>query len=282
MSVSKFLIGKFLIHPWMINLPPRSRGDFYKKTKILMRNFYLFCTLALCVALASCGNSETQQDTDQTKDTVTKNTANTDKKHGHHAHGAANQYMHKRKFEDLVKSFESPERVTWQKPNEIINKMGELKGKTVLDIGSGTGYFSFRLAAKGAKVIAGDVNEQFQAYIKNKQQELNLSEEQLNTRKLSYDSPELKPQEADHVIIVNTYHHVESRVAYFKKVLAGLKAGGKLWVIDYKKQETPHGPPLRMRLTTAEVMKELSEAGFGKIDVDSKMMPYQYMVVASK
>lgn len=260
----------------MINLP------FGKITKILMRNSYLLYTLALCLALASCGNSETQQDTNQTKDSLTTDTAKADKKHGHHAHGAANKHMHKTKFEDLVKSFESAERVRWQKPNEIIDKMGDLKGKIVLDIGSGTGYFSFRLAAKGAKVIAGDVNDQFQAYIKNKQKELNLSEEQLSTRKLSYDSPELKSQEADHVIIVNTYHHVENRVAYFKKVLAGLKAGGKLWVIDYKKQETPHGPPLSMRLTTAEVMKELSEAGFGKIDVDSKIMPYQYMVVASK
>lgn len=246
-----------------------------------MRNISLFCALALCVTLASCGNSTTEQDTEQTKDTAAKNTT-ANQKHGHHAHGAANKHMHKTKFEDLVKSFESPERVTWQKPNQIIEKMGELKGKTVLDIGSGTGYFSFRLAAKGAKVIAGDVNDQFQAHIKNKQKDLNLSEKQLSTRKLSYDSPKLKPQEVDHVLIVNTYHHVENRVAYFKKVLEGLKAGGKLWVIDYKKQETPHGPPLRMRLTTAKVMKELSEAGFGKIDVDSKMLPYQYIVVASK
>lgn len=247
-----------------------------------MRNFYLLYTLALCLALTSCGNSETHQDSKQIKDSLAKGTTKINKKHEHHAHGAANKHMHKTKFEDLVKSFESPERVRWQKPNQIIDKMGELKGKTVLDIGSGTGYFSFRLAAKGAKVIAGDVNDQFQAYIKNKQKDLNLSEEQLSTRKLGYDSPKLKPQEADHVIIVNTYHHVENRVAYFKKVLGGLKAGGKLWVIDYKKQETPQGPPLSMRLTTAQVMKELSEAGFGKIDVDSKMMPYQYMVVAGK
>lgn len=247
-----------------------------------MRNFYIFLSSwVLCLTLVSCESSKKESDNNQSQDSTAEHSAQAHK-HGQHDHNAANKHMHKTKFEDLVKNFESPERVQWQKPNEIINKMGELKGKTVLDIGSGTGYFSFRLAAKGAKVIAGDVNEKFQAYIKNKQKELNLSEEQLSTRRLNYDSPELKPQEADHVLIVNTYHHVENRVAYFKKVLEGLKTGGKLWVIDYKKQETPHGPPLKMRLTTAQVMKELSEVGFSNIDVDSKMLPYQYVVVGSK
>lgn len=43
--------------------------------------------------------------------------------------------------------------------------LGNLEGKKVVDIGAGSGYFSFRLAAAGAAVIAADVNDEFQQCI---------------------------------------------------------------------------------------------------------------------
>src|SRR5262250_2336948 len=67
---------------------------------------------------------------------------------------AANKHMHEMRFEDLVARFEDPARKEWQKPDEVIAGLGPLSGKTVADIGAGTGYFSFPTAARGAKVIA--------------------------------------------------------------------------------------------------------------------------------
>ena len=49
-------------------------------------------------------------------------------KEGHeHSHGHANHHMNKTSFDDLVKSFESPERDEWQKPTEVIRFLGDLK-----------------------------------------------------------------------------------------------------------------------------------------------------------
>ena len=199
---------------------------------------------------------------------------------GHSQHGDANTHMNRRPFEELVAQFESPERAEWQKPDSVIAFLGDLEGKTVMDIGSGTGYFSFRLAKAGARVIAADVDERFLDYIEQKKKEEGWTDEQVETRHVPYDSPNLQKAEADLVFMVNVYHHIEQRSSYFAKVKEGLKPGGRLVVIDFIKEETPVGPPVEMKLEPEQVVGELKEAGFTDLQVNEKMLPYQYIVTA--
>ena len=76
--------------------------------------------------------------------------------------------MNQRPFEELVAHFEDPSRDEWQKPDAVLAQLGDLQGKKVMDIGSGTGYFSFRMAKAGAQVICADVDERFLEYISKK------------------------------------------------------------------------------------------------------------------
>ena len=47
------------------------------------------------------------------------------------------------------------ERDTWQKPEELIALMGQdLSGMTIVDLFAEDGYFSFKMVAAGARVIA--------------------------------------------------------------------------------------------------------------------------------
>ncbi len=161
-----------------------------------------------------------------------------------HKHGAAsNSFMNQSKFEELVERFEGNDRDNWQKPYEIIKLFGDLNGKRIMDIGAGTGYFSFKLAEKGAEVIAADVDKRFLKYIADKKVE--LGDSLVTTRLTEYEDPLLKEKEVDHVIIVNTYHHIDNRVEYFSKVYRGMQSKGKLMIVDFKKENTPHGPPKR-------------------------------------
>lgn len=198
-----------------------------------------------------------------------------------HAHGDANHHMNQRPFDDLVEHFESPERAAWQKPDSVIAFLGDLEGKTVMDIGSGTGYFSFRLARAGARVISADVDERFLNYIDQKKKKEGLTDAQIETRKVPYDSPELQEAEADLVFMVDVYHHIEQRPAYFSLVKKGLKPGGRLVVIDFFKEETPVGPPVEMKLEPEQIVKELKEAGFTDFMVNETLLPYQYIITAS-
>jgi cyclopropane fatty-acyl-phospholipid synthase-like methyltransferase len=201
--------------------------------------------------------------------------------HKHDHHGDANAHMNKTSFEDLVKHFEDPERIKTQKPDEVINLLGDIKGKKIIDIGAGTGYFAFRMVNKGAKVIAADVDKRFQDYIQKKQDSLEIPSSKLETRLVDYDDCKLKNQEADIVIIVDTYHHIENRIDYFKKVKTGLKPNGRLLVLDYKKMEMPiPSPPMEMKLEAKTIQTELEKAGFKIFSINEKLMPYQYTIIA--
>ncbi len=202
--------------------------------------------------------------------------------HHHHSKDStktANEYMHQNSIEELIKRFESPERDAYQKPEKVLEYLGNIKGKKIMDIGAGTGYFSVKLAQKGAFVIAADVNEQFQEYLKKRIQDQKIKNIEL--RKIPYDSPNLSNQEVDMVFLVNTYHHIENRVDYFAKVKTGLKKEGSLVIIDFfKVKEIPVGPPIEHKLSIDEVITELKKAGYTTFEINVDRLPYQYIIKA--
>jgi 2-polyprenyl-3-methyl-5-hydroxy-6-metoxy-1,4-benzoquinol methylase len=194
---------------------------------------------------------------------------------------SANQYMHESNFEELINRFESEDREEWQEPIKVLRKLGDIRGKRIVEIGAGTGYFSFRLSKSGAKVEALDVDDRFIKYLEQRKKEENDS--LLKVRKILIDDPELDSNSIDIVVIVNTYHHIEERVQYFKKILAALKEPeAKLVVVDFKKEPSPHGPPQEMRLSAIEVSQELKQAGFSKIIIDEYTLKEQYILIARK
>ena len=198
--------------------------------------------------------------------------------HGHH--NRANHHMNQADFESLTRRFESPERDAYQQPEKVLEFIGDVSGETIMDIGSGTGYFSFRLVEAGAKVIAADVDERFQEYIRTKKDRLGIPDSKLSLRQIPYDDPNLEPGEVDKVITVNTYHHIGDRSTYFGKVRSGLKPGGTLIVIDYFKKDLPVGPPKSMKIGSETIVEELRAAGFESIKTNDTLLEYQFIIMA--
>ena len=196
-----------------------------------------------------------------------------------HSHNA-NDFMHQTPVDQLIQRFESPERDAYQKPEKVISYLGNIEGKTIMDIGAGSGYFSIRLAQAGAKVIAADVNDEFQNSLKKRLESENQDEWQIELRKIPYDSPGLKNGEADMVFMSNVYHHIENRIDYFSKTRKGLKGEGSLVIIDFYKIDLPVGPPLDHKVSMDEVLAELKAAGFQNFEVEVNLLPYQFIIRA--
>ncbi|WP_422082491.1 class I SAM-dependent methyltransferase [Ulvibacterium sp.] len=235
-----------------------------------MKNLAFIIIVVLCLG---CNDKHRGTDKDQVKGNG----------HGHHKegqskHGSANAYMHRSSVKDLIERFESPERDSYQHPQKVLEHLGDIQGQTIVDIGAGSGYFSVKLAEKGAIVIAADVDEKFQEFLQNRIEKNNLKN--IETRKIPYDSPNLKEKEADMVLIVNTYHHIENRSNYFAKVKKGTKPDGELVIIDFFKSETPVGPPLDHKLPIDIVVNELKKAGYSSFNVNVDLLPYQYIIKA--
>lgn len=196
-----------------------------------------------------------------------------------HSHAQeANEMMNHHGFDDLVGFMESPERIKWQRPDEVIASLGDLNGKKVMDLGAGTGYFAFRLKNAGADVVAAEVDERFLHFLEHKRDSLEIPQHEFEVRRVFYDDPLLNQSELDVFFTVDTYHHIEHRDKYLKKVFEGLKQGGSIVVVDFKKMDTPHGPPAKIRVEAEKIMAELAKAGFDSVRVDADLLPEQNVI----
>jgi len=228
--------------------------------------------LIIILLMVSCKTEKPQNDIKEGDKKVENHTK---KSHGNEV----NNQMLKTSVTELIKRFESPERDAYQQPEKVLAYIGDISDKTILDIGAGSGYFSIRLAKKGAHVIAGDVDDEFLNYIKKC-----VKKEQLDSlvevRKLPYDSPALKDKEVEIALIVNTYHHIEDRSIYFAKVLKGLKQDGELIVIDFFKKELPIGPSSDHKISKEVVVNELKKAGFQNFVINTDLLEMQFIIRA--
>ena len=185
-------------------------------------------------------------------------------------------------FDDVAKwvqAFDDPGRDAWQKPDAVIRFMGVAPGMTVADLGAGTGYFSVHLAkAVGDKgrVLAIDVEPKLVDYMKERAAKANLA--QIVPLLAPTDDPKLPGRGVDLVLIVDTWHHIDDRLHYLAKLAAGLKPGGRVAVVDFKKGDFPVGPPNAHKLTADAVAAEFADAGW-KLATQWDELPYQYVLV---
>ncbi len=184
-------------------------------------------------------------------------------------------------FDSLIRAFEEPDRDSWSKPGIVMAYMGNLKNLSIVELGSGTGYFAIKFIEKGAFVTACDSDQRFIDYLEDRKERLGYNDDQLSPRLVPDNHPQVLPKEADIIFLANRYHEIEKRPEYFKLVKLGLKETGKLVIVDFKKEETPHGPPLDQRVELQEVQKELREAGFKSFKYNDKYLPEQYILIAT-
>ena len=186
---------------------------------------------------------------------------------------------HQHDFRDADKwaqVFDDPKRDEWQKPHEVMKALGLPQDATVADIGAGTGYFSVRLShlVPNGRIYAVDVETEMVKHLAMRAARQGLAN--VIAVRGSPDDPRL-PGKVDLAILVDTYHHIGEREAYFTKLRAMLKPEGRVAVIDFK-PEAPVGPPKATRLSAATVKAELDRAGFLMTE-EFDFLPYQYFLI---
>lgn len=193
-------------------------------------------------------------------------------KHGeepgyHHSFGNA---------ETWAKEFDDPKRDAWQKTEAILDALQLTQTARVADIGAGTGYFSVRIAKRvpDGKVFAADVEPDMLHYLGERAHREQLHV--LQPVQANADTPNL-PEPVDVALIVDTYHHIDDRVAYFSRLKSSLRPGGRLAIVDFK-TDAPEGPPPERRIAPEKVIAELEQAGYALVGRHD-FLPRQYFLV---
>ena len=185
----------------------------------------------------------------------------------HHSFGQADMW---------AKEFDDPSRDAWQKPEQVLDALSLDPSATVADIGAGTGYFSVRIANRIplGKVFAVDIEQDMLRYLGER-----ARREHLDTIKPIMGSGESAniPEPVDVILIVDTYHHIDDRIAYFARLKKSLRPHGRLAVVDFK-ADSPEGPPIASRISAEKVTEELKAAGYSLVAAHS-FLPRQYFLV---
>jgi len=172
-----------------------------------------------------------------------------------------------------------PEREEQEKPDRVAASLGIRPGDTVVDFGAGVGYFTWRLARQvgpEGRVIAVDIQQAM----------LDLLEENLRERNIGNvemiladdDDPRLPARAVDLVLMVDTYHELAHPALTMRAIRRSLKPGGRVVIIEYRRDD-PTIPihPMR-RMTAREVREEVEPIGFelaGRLD----FVPTQHILI---
>jgi ubiquinone/menaquinone biosynthesis C-methylase UbiE len=192
----------------------------------------------------------------------------------------AQERRHSRQFPpDKLGELEGPDRETWQKPDAIMDALGIYDGSSVADLGAGGGWFTVRLARRvgpTGRVYAQDIQKPMIESMERRFRREGLRN--VTTVLGTAEDPKL-PAPVDVVLIVGVYGEVAQPVALLKNVAQSLRPGGRVGVVDFRKDGYGPGPdPLEDRVDEAVVIKDAEQAGLRRINRLTPL-PFQYLLI---
>jgi ubiquinone/menaquinone biosynthesis C-methylase UbiE len=178
-------------------------------------------------------------------------------------------------------AYEGFSRDSWQQPDRVVEALGLEPGDRVADVGSGSGYFTLRLAeavGPDGKVYAVDVDEDMNDYLRERVREAGVDNVEVILGK--YEDPLLPDGEIDLVLTVNTYHHIQDRPSYFRNLQTDLTSDGRIAIVDFDGRKGWFVRLMVHSVPTAEVVEEMREAGY-RLDRDLDFLERQSFLIFS-
>jgi len=153
--------------------------------------------------------------------------------------------------------FDSPGRDEKLQINRVMDILEIGPGKTVADIGAGSGWFTVRAARRvtaNGKVYAVDINPEATHYIDKRAQKEGLHN--VTTILSKPDDPQLPANQIDSVLMLKTYHEIEKPVTLLQNLRGSLRLGARVGIIDRNGNGENHG------VGRDVVVREATQAGY--------------------
>ena len=174
------------------------------------------------------------------------------------------------------------ERDQEEEPDRAIDVLKLQKGATVADIGAGSGYMTEKLSKKVGpmgRVYATDIQQGM----------IDLLNKRVTKRKLAnvtpilstQDDPRLPLDTVDLVLMVDVYHELSQPQLMLRHIKASLKAGGRLVLLEYRKEDP--NIPIRPehKMSVAEAKLEVEAEGF-RLTTTNEDLPRQHILIFTR
>lgn len=153
--------------------------------------------------------------------------------------------------------FEDAKRAENLQIERVMDILRISEGKSVADIGAGSGWFTVRAAKRAGnkgKVFAVEISEDAIKYINERKQKENLPN--VETVLGAQDDPKLPKSSVDSVLILKTYHEISQPVKVMKNLLPALRENALVGIIDRNGEGNDHG------IKKETIVEEMNRAGF--------------------
>lgn len=172
-----------------------------------------------------------------------------------------------------------PERLAELRPRELLVAAGVERGRTVADVGCGTGVFTLpaaELVGQAGVVYALDISEEMLDHLRRRDPPGHV-----RVLRSEESALPLADDLVDVVVLGSVLHEATDRPAFLAEIERVLKPGGRLACLEWKRIRTDSGPPMEARLSEEEAAGLLESAG---LDVVSTLdwSPSRYVLVAAK
>jgi ubiquinone/menaquinone biosynthesis C-methylase UbiE len=240
--------------------------------------------IILCILLFS--NSFAGCTAQQKKDAGTKPAADSMYVYGKASYDGIGKYYLGREISFVMGAaasdwLERDERDTEEDTRLAIERIPLQQNSVVADIGAGTGYYSFRIAARvpKGKVYAVDIQDEMISMLRERKAQ--LKDSTVVVVKSTIKSPNLPDNSTDMAIMVDVYHELEYPMEMLQALRKALKPSGKILLIEYR-GEDPSVPikPLH-KTTVAQLTKEMEANGF-KLIYKGDFLPIQHFLIYEK
>jgi len=172
-----------------------------------------------------------------------------------------------------------PGREAEERPDVVIDAIDLRGGELVADLGAGSGYFTFRLAAKAGKcgkVLAVDIQDEMLAAIRQRAAALRVTN--VEEVKGAETDPHLPTGALDVVLMVDVYHELAYPYEVMTHVREALKPGGRVVLVEYRKEDPRIAIKEVHKMSVDQLTKEMSAVGLVRLRT-LESLPSQHIVV---
>lgn len=176
---------------------------------------------------------------------------------------------------------ERPAREREERTDLLIQALPLEQGDVIADIGAGTGYFSFPIAARvpDGEVLAVDIQPEMQALIQQRKTELGVA----NVRSVlgTETDPGLAPASVDMILIVDAYHEFSYPREMGEAMVRALKPGGQIVLVEYRGEDPAVMIKPLHKMSETQARNEMEALGL-RWEETMDVLPLQHILVFRK